>query len=135
MAFGCKFQNGTNITITGNGSDTNPYIVSATETTTLTANRQASSYLLALSDAGKVVEMNVGSANDLTVPANGTVAFPIGTVLEVYQYGAGQTTIVPAGGVTIHSPSGLKIAAQYGSASLRKIATDEWTAEGRLVVS
>lgn len=98
----------------------------------LTANRQTGSYTLVLGDAGLVVEMNVGSANNLTVPPNSSVAFPTGTVIEVLQYGAGQTTLVAGSGVTIRSPAGLKISAQYGAASLRKLAIDEWAAEGRL---
>ena len=100
---------------------------------TLTANRQTGSYTLALTDGGLVVEMNVASGNNLTVPPNSSVPFPIGTVIELYQYGAGQTTVVPGSGVTIRSPGGkLKIAAQYGGASLRKLAIDEWTLEGNI---
>lgn len=98
----------------------------------LTANRQTGSYTLVLGGDGKVVEMNVGSANNLTVPPNTDVAFPTGTVIEIMQYGAGQTTIVAGAGVTLRSPSGLKITTQYGAASLRKIATNEWAVEGRL---
>lgn len=99
----------------------------------VTANRQTASYTLALGDMKKVVEMEVATANDLTVPPNASVAFPIGTVIEIMQYGAGQTTIVAGVGVTLRSPGGkLKIALQYGAASLRKIATDEWAVEGNL---
>jgi len=95
------------------------------------ANRQTASYTLVLTDAGLVVEMNVASANNLTIPLNATVAYPIGTIIEILQYGAGQTTVVATGGVTIRSPGGkLKIAAQYGAASIRKIAADEWALEG-----
>ena len=95
--------------------------------------RKTANYSLTLPDAGCVVEMNVAGANNLTVPTNATIQFPIGTVIEIMQYGAGQTTIVAAGGVTIRSPGGkLKIAAQYGGASLRKIATNEWALEGNL---
>lgn len=101
--------------------------------TTITANRQTDSYTLVLGDAGLVVEMNKATANNLTVPPNADVAFPTGTVLEVMQYGAGQTTIVAGAGVTIRSSGGkLKLAAQYASASLRKIAADEWAAAGEL---
>ncbi|MBJ7382992.1 MAG: hypothetical protein JHC55_00700, partial [Mycolicibacterium sp.] len=96
------------------------------------ANIRTASYTLVLSDAAKVIEMNVATANTLTVPLNSSVAFPIGTVLEVHQYGAGQTTIAATGGVTIRTDGGLKIAAQYGSAALRKRATDEWVATGNL---
>jgi hypothetical protein len=100
---------------------------------TVTANRQTASYGLVLADAGKVVEMSVASANNLTVPLNATQAFAVGTVVEVMQYGAGQTTIVATGGVTLRSSGGkLKLAAQYASASLRKIATDEWSVIGEL---
>jgi hypothetical protein len=79
--------------------------------------------------------MNVATANDLTVPLNATEAFPVGSQILVSQYGAGQTTIVATGGVTIRSFGGaLKINGQYASASLIKIATDEWYAFGNLTI-
>lgn len=100
---------------------------------TMAANRQTGSYTLVIGDAGRVVEMNVAGANNLTVPPNSSVAFPTGTVIEAFQYGAGQTTIVAGAGVTLRSPGGkLKIAAQYGAASLRKLGTDEWAVEGNI---
>jgi hypothetical protein len=99
--------------------------------TTVATNRQTASYGLVLADAGKVVEMNVASGNNLTVPLNSTQAFAVGTIIEVLQYGAGQTTVVATGGVTIRSSGGkLKITGQYSGASLRKIATDEWSLVG-----
>lgn len=102
----------------GGGSKMDKYI---------TANRQTASYTLVLADDGKLVEMNVGSANDLTVPLNATVAFPVGTQILLSQYGAGQTTVVATGGVTIRSSGGkLKLTGQYSAATLVKIATDEW---------
>ena len=92
-----------------------------------TANAQTASYTLALADAYGAVEMDVASANNLTVPPNSTVAFEIGTVIEIGQLGAGQTTIVAGSGVTIRSAGGkLKLTGQYSTASLRKRATDEW---------
>jgi hypothetical protein len=101
----------------------------------ITANRQTSSYTLVLGDAVKIVELNSASANNLTVPPNSTVAFPVGTQILIAQYGAGQTTIVAGGGVTLRSDSGkLKIAAQYGGATIVKIATDEWYVFGNLTL-
>ena len=95
------------------------------------ANTQTgTSYTLVLSDAGKVIEMNNASANTATVPPNSSVAFLIGTVLEVAQYGAGQTTIVAGAGVTIRTPSTLILRAQYSTVSLRKRGTDEWVLSG-----
>lgn len=97
-----------------------------------TLNTQTDSYELVLSDAGKLIEMNKGTANDLTVPSNASVAFPIGTRIDVAQYGDGQTTVVATGGVTIRSTPGLKLRTKYSGATLVKRATDEWYLFGDL---
>lgn len=65
------------------------------------SNTQTANYTLTLADVGKCVEMNTASANNLTVPPVSTAAFGIGTVIEVLQLGAGQTTIVAGSGVTL----------------------------------
>lgn len=114
-------------------ADMDAHETDTTAHTTVAANRQTASYGLVLADAGKVVEMNVASANNLTVPLNATQAFPVGTVVELLQYGAGQSTVVATAGVTIRSSGGkLKLTGQYSGASLRKIATDEWSLVGDL---
>jgi len=96
-------------------------------------NRQTASYTLVLTDADKLVEMNVATANNLTVPINSSVAFPIGTKIDLAQYGAGQTTVVATSGVTVRSAGGaLKIVGQYSAATLVKIATDEWYLIGNI---
>ncbi len=96
-------------------------------------NRQTSSYTLALTDTNKLVETNVATANNLTIPISTSINFPIGTKINIVQYGAGQTTIVATSGVTIRSANNwLKINAQYGAATLTKIATDEWYLWGNL---
>jgi hypothetical protein len=82
-----------------------------------------------------MVEMNVASANTLTVPPNSSVAFAVGTVIPVRQYGAGQTTVTPGAGVTIRNRgAALKLAGQYAEGSLHKRATDEWVLTGDTVV-
>jgi hypothetical protein len=94
-------------------------------------NTQTDSYTLVLSDAGKMITMNKGTANNLTVPPNSSVAFPTNSRIDVIQYGAGQTTIVAGAGVTIRSSgSKLKITGQYSGASLWKKGTDEWVLVG-----
>jgi len=99
----------------------------------IVANRQTVSYTLVLSDADKLVEMNVGSANNLTIPLNSSVAFATGTQILLAQYGAGQTTLVPTSGVTIRSnASKVKLNAQYSGATLIKIGSDEWYLFGDL---
>jgi len=90
-------------------------------------------YTLALTDVAKVVTLTNAAAITLTVPANSSVAFPIGTQILLYQGGAGQATITAAGGVTIRSSGGkLKLTDQYSVAGLLKLATDEWVAFGNL---
>lgn len=96
-------------------------------------NERTSSYALVLSDAQKIIEMNVASTNTLTIPLNASVPFPVGTSILVVQTGAGQTTIVGAGGVTINSYLGLKLAGRWAGATLIKRSTDTWVAVGGLV--
>lgn len=97
-------------------------------------NTQTASYTLTLSDIGKIIEMNVSSANSLTIPLNSAVAFPVDTIFPaIVQTGAGKTTFVAASGVTILSLGGnLSLAAQYAGATLYKRATDTWVLIGNL---
>ena len=97
------------------------------------AYRKTSNYTLALDDKDALIEMNLASANTLTIPPNSSVAFPIGTEVLVTQYGAGVTTITPGSGVTInYSALSLSLANQFSFVSLLKIGTDEWYALGDL---
>jgi hypothetical protein len=124
-----------------NTSDANKPVSTATQTALdtktnklITTNRQTASYTLVLGDADKLVEMNVATANDLTIPLNSSVAFATGTQILLAQYGAGQTTIVPTSGVTVRSNGGkLKLNVQYSGATLIKIGTDEWYLFGDIV--
>lgn len=96
-------------------------------------NTQTDSYTLVLSDAGKMITMNKASANNLTIPPNADVAFPLNTRIDIIQYGAGQTSLVAGSGVTIRSSgSKLKLSAQYAGASLWKKGTNEWILIGDL---
>jgi hypothetical protein len=98
-------------------------------------NTQTASYTLVLSDASKIVEMNVSTANTVTVPTNASVAFPIGTEITIMQYGGGVTTIDNASGVTINSKSNARIIAnRYTGATLIKRGTDEWYLIGNIVI-
>jgi hypothetical protein len=96
-------------------------------------NVQTASYTLTIADFGKAVEMNAAGATVITVPPNSSVAFPIGTVVEVGRYGAGTVTVAAGAGVTVRSAGGkVALASQYSNASLRKRATDEWWLSGDL---
>jgi hypothetical protein len=96
-------------------------------------NTQTASYTLVLTDAFKSVQMNVATSNTTTVPPNSSVAFPVGTVIEVVQYGAGQTTIAAGAGVTLRTATSLTLRTRYSVMSLLKIATDEWIVSGDML--
>jgi len=76
--------------------------------------------------------MNVGSANNLTVPPDSSVDFPVGSQISVLRAGAGQTTIVAGSGVTVNATPGLKLRAQWSSVTLIKRAANSWVAVGDL---
>jgi hypothetical protein len=96
------------------------------------ANVKTASHTLDWVDEARAVEMNVATANNLTVPDHATIAFAIGAVIEIAQIGAGQTTIVPAAGVTIRTARSLTLRAQYSVAYLRKRSNNEWILSGDL---
>jgi hypothetical protein len=113
------------------------YLTSATAASTyatlaLTQNAQTgTSYTFVLADAGKLVEFNNASAITVTVPTNSSVAYPVGTQINLLQTGAGQVT-VSAGSTTVNGTPGLKLRAQWSSATLIKRATDTWVLVGDL---
>jgi hypothetical protein len=95
----------------------------------LATNAQGAGYTLVLADKGKLVEMSGGGT--LTVPTNASVAFPTGSQINILQTGASQVTVGGAG-VTINGTPGLKLRAQWSSATLIKRGTDTWTLVGDL---
>lgn len=102
-----------------------------------TNSSSLTAYSLVLSDSGKFVEMTSSAANTITVPAASAVAWVVGTRIDIIQYGAGQTTISPAAGVTVnyYSPSSAAtrtIKARYGAATLIYRASNEWLLIGNL---
>ena len=89
-------------------------------------------YTLVLSDASKLVTLSNASAITLTIPTNASVAYPVGTKIDLAQIGAGQVTVAGAGGVTVNATPGLKFVAQYSAATCIKTATDTWLLVGNL---
>jgi len=106
--------------------------IDLTKLADVSTNAQTASYTLVLADKNKIVEMNVGSANNLTVPPNSSVAFPVGSQVNVLQTGSGQTTIVAGSGVTVNGTPGLKVRGQWSYVTLIKRATDTWVVVGDL---
>jgi hypothetical protein len=93
----------------------------------------STTYTAVLGDDGDLVTLDNASAITFTIPPNSSVAFGIGTQINVMQLGAGQVTIAPGAGVTLRSSgSRLKTANQYAVATCCKIATDTWVVIGNL---
>lgn len=132
-------------TTTGTVALTSDITVTASSTTTLTNKtltdakinlafdaQTGTSYTVVLDDNSQVVTMNNASANTLSIPTNASVAFPIGTQINVIQIGAGQTTIqaVTSGTTTIQSTGATaaapKLRARYSAATCLKAGTDLW---------
>jgi len=94
--------------------------------------KTASYTLSALSERDSMIEMGSASALTLTVPSNATVAWPVGTSIDILQTGAGQVTIAAGAGVTVNGTPGLKLRTQWSGVTLFKRATDTWVVYGDL---
>lgn len=107
---------------------------SVSPSTALTLNAQTgTTYTFVLTDANNtLVTASNASAQTYSIPTNASVAFPIGSQINIIAIGAGQVTInavtpatttISSTGATSTSP---KIRAQYSSATLIKVNTDLW---------
>ena len=132
-----------NAMLVGSGASTTSWTTSPTVTGTFTAgvavgqavdlDRKTADYTLVLTDAGKVIEINSGSSENVTIPPNSSVAFPTGTQIVIVRLGAGAVTIVEGSGVTTRSDGDKnKIKSQYSSCVLIKHETNEWYILGNL---
>jgi len=95
-------------------------------------------YTAVIADTYQVLElMNKSTAIAYKIPTNASVAFPIGTVLNILNIGAGTCTIsaVTSGTTTILSAGATPAAptlAQYRTAACIKTGTDTWYVVGAI---
>jgi hypothetical protein len=94
--------------------------------------KTASYTLSTLDHRDDLIEMGSASALTLTIPLNSSIAYPVGTSLDILQTGAGQVTIAGAAGVTVNATPGLKLRTQWSSATLFKRAENTWVVYGDL---
>ena len=98
-----------------------------------TVSTKTTTYTTVLADDGKLITCDNASAIALTIPPNSSVAYGIGTQINIMQLGAGQVTITAGAGVTLRSSgSKLKTKDQYSVATCAKIASDTWVVVGNL---
>lgn len=96
----------------------------------LPQNSQTASYTLALADAGKMV---INTTGGWVIPANASVAFPVGTTIPLFNNsGSNQTisittdTLRQAGTAN----TGSRTLAQYGLATCVKVSSTVWVISG-----
>lgn len=90
-------------------------------------------YTLVLADGAADLKYKHRIPSVTTIPANASVAFPIGTVIPFTQTGVGQVTFVPAAGVTLTSSDTASTRRIQSSGSLQKVAANEWLVTGDVV--
>jgi hypothetical protein len=99
--------------------------------------KTGTTYTFVLADANnELITASNASAQTYSIPTNASVAFPIGSQINIIQIGAGQVTInaVTSGTTTVLSngatPAAPKLRTQYSSATLIKVGTDAWYVVG-----
>jgi hypothetical protein len=119
-----------------NTSDANKPVSTATQTALdaksnilVTTNAQSSNYTIDSADAGKLIEMSSGG----TLTITDSSLFPVGFTCDVLQTGSSQVTIAGSG-FTPNATPGLKLRAQWSSATLIKRALNSWVVLGDLSV-
>jgi hypothetical protein len=118
------------VTLTGTQTLTNKTLTDAK--INLAIDPETASYTAVLANNSQIVTMDNASANIFSIPTNASVAFPIGTQINVLQIGAGQTTIqaVTSGTTSILSTGATaaapKLRVRYSAATCVKAGTDLW---------
>jgi hypothetical protein len=97
-------------------------------------NIQAGSYTLVLGDAGKHLYHALGAgAATYTIPANGSVAYPIGTAISFVNLSATAISIAITTDTMYlagFGTTGTRTLAQYGTATALKITSTAWMISG-----
>lgn len=98
-------------------------------------NSQSAAYTLVLADAGKHIFHPSGDANarTYTIPANSSVAYPIGTAITFINMTSQVVTIAITTDTMYLSSAGTtgsRSLAQYGSATAIKITSTTWLISG-----
>lgn len=99
---------------------------------------QTADYTAVIGDGyQKLVPMNKATAVAFKIPTNASVAFPVGTVLNILNKGAGTVTIsaVTSGTTTITSGGAVSASptlAQWRTCAAIKTSTDAWVVVGAI---
>jgi hypothetical protein len=145
-AIATKQDSDTAVTLTGTQTLTNKTISGADNTLTVDGtnvvgfrnipqNSQSAAYTLVLADAGKHIfhPSADNNARTFTIPANSSVAYPIGTAITFINMAAASVTIAITTDTLTLSPAGTtgsRTLATNGSATCIKITATQWLISG-----
>jgi hypothetical protein len=99
-----------------------------------TVEEAGTSRVLTLDDVGRFIRCTAAGGCAVALPADATLAVPVGGVIGLIQEGAAQVTLSAGAGAT------LRVTATFAAASLEqwaviyaiKLAADTWVASGNL---
>lgn len=137
---------GTAVTLNGTQTLTNKTISGADNTLTVDGtdavgfrntpvNSQSADYTLVLADSGKTIFHPASDANDrdFTIPANSSVAYPVGTVVSFVNLSTNDLEIAITTDTMYlagDGATGTRTLAQYGVATAVKMASTTWVISG-----
>jgi hypothetical protein len=90
--------------------------------------------VLELIDTGSILETTGASPVTVTIPAEASVAFEIGTLINITQVGSGGATITAGSGVSLNGVVAGSVALDgpWSGAALTKRGADAWVIQGAL---
>jgi len=91
-------------------------------------------YTVGSGDQGDLIQLSGSSAYTVSIPTDATFNFSVGTQINLLNTGTGVKTIaaVTPGTTSVNGTPGLKLRAQWSSATLIKLSADNWVVVGDL---
>ena len=102
----------------------------ARDVNNITGGTASYSYLILDSQQNSILLANSASTVNFVVPNNSTESIDVGSSIKVVRSGVGGVQFTPEAGVTLNIADSNYLTAQWTSAELIKIGTDEWFLEG-----
>jgi hypothetical protein len=88
---------------------------------------KTSSYTLAVADKDKLIAVNATGATTVTIPADSTADFLVGSKIDVINLNTGTVTIAGAGGVTLNGTPATVL--QFETVTVIKRAANTWVVQ------
>ena len=127
-------NNGERLRINSTGGITSSNLADAVGYKGLPQNPKTASYTLALTDMGYDIYITgTTAAQTITIPANGAVAFPVGTMIQITNDSNQNWSIAITTDTLLWSPNnvtGTRTLAPAGQVTVRKVSATRWWISG-----